>query len=69
MLNERWRALVRKYVVYDVPDEMAACFDCHVSHCSNDEYEMCPRRLARLAEMNATQALERRAVGPVMTAR
>jgi hypothetical protein len=68
MLNERWRALVRKYVVYDVPDEMAACFDCHVSHCSNGEYETCPRRLALLAGMSATQAIERAAGSPVMTA-
>ena len=68
MLNERWRTLARKYVVYDVPDEMAACFDCHVSHCSNSEYETCPRRLTSLAEVSAAQALERAAVGRVMAA-
>ena len=31
MLSEKWRYLVRKFVVYDIPPDMAACFDCNVS--------------------------------------
>src|SRR5689334_11901105 len=45
MLSEVWRALARKYIVYDVPDEMAACFDCNVAQCTNDRYETCCYRL------------------------
>jgi hypothetical protein len=49
MLSEGWRALVRKYIVYDVPDEMAACFDCNAVQCPNEKYETCPNRLARIS--------------------
>jgi hypothetical protein len=48
MFSEAWRTLVRKYIVYDVPDEMAACFDCHTARCPNDKYESCPTRLAAM---------------------
>jgi hypothetical protein len=30
MLTEAWKGLVEKYIVHDVPDVMAACFDCNV---------------------------------------
>ena len=46
MLNQTWRTLVRKYVVYDIPDEMAACFDCDKVNCADDNYRTCPYRLA-----------------------
>ena len=26
MRSEKWRYLVRKFVVYDIPPDMAACF-------------------------------------------
>jgi hypothetical protein len=61
MPSEVWRALVRKYIVYDVPDEMAACFDCHVVHCSNSKYETCSERLANAAALGATRISERSA--------
>ena len=51
MHNEVWRALARKYIVYDIPDEMAACFDCSVVRCSNEQYESCPNRLAEAAAL------------------
>jgi len=56
MFSETWRTLVRKYIVYDVPEEMAACFDCHVARCSNERFEICPTRLAALAGMRAADA-------------
>ena len=31
MLSEKWRYLVRKFVVYDIPPDMAACFDCNAN--------------------------------------
>ena len=53
MLSEAWRALVRKYIVYDIPDEMAACFDCNVARCSDERYESCPNRLAEAAALRS----------------
>lgn len=51
MLGEVWRALVRKYIVYDVPEEMAACFDCNVVQCTNDRYESRCYRLTYAAAL------------------
>ena len=56
MLSEGWRALVRKYIVYDVPDEMAACFDCNAVQCPNEKYETCPNRLAHATSLKAARA-------------
>jgi hypothetical protein len=61
MFSEAWRTLVRKYIVYDVPHEMAACFDCHTARCSNDQYETCPTRLATVAAMSAAETAANRA--------
>jgi hypothetical protein len=55
MRGEVWRRLVRTHIVYDVPDEMAACLDCDAVQCSNDKYEICPDRLARAAALRAAQ--------------
>ena len=64
MLTETWRTLVRKYVVYDIPDEMAACFDCEATICPEEKYRACPIRLACLAAMQ----VPRRPPLPVRTA-
>jgi hypothetical protein len=56
--SEVWRTLVRKYIVYDVPDEMAACIDCRVVRCSNDNYETCANRLAHAAALRAARTAE-----------
>ena len=56
MLSEVWRTLVRKYVVYDIPDEMAACFDCSMVRCPNEQYESCPNRLAEAAALRPARA-------------
>lgn len=58
MLSEVWRALIRKYIVYDVPDEMAACFDCDAVQCPNEKYEACPNRLAHAAALKAARAAD-----------
>ena len=58
MLSEGWRALVRKYIVYDVPDEMAACFDCNAVQCPNEKYETCPNRLAHATALKAARAAD-----------
>jgi len=47
MLSAEWRTLARKYIAYDIPTEMAACFDCGAVRCLGDVYEACPVRLAR----------------------
>ena len=54
MLTQTWRTLARKYVVYDIPDEMAACFDCDAATCSDDKYRTCPYRLAGCAATEAS---------------
>jgi hypothetical protein len=54
MLTETWRALARRYVVYDIPDEMAACFDCNAAICPDDKYRTCPYRLAGCAALGAS---------------
>jgi len=58
MLSAEWRTLVRKYIVYDIPDEMAACFDCDAARCPNERYETCPARLADVASAQASRARE-----------
>ena len=57
MLSEVWRALARKYLVYDVPDEMVACFDCDVVQCPNDKYETCPSRVAVAAALKTARSI------------
>jgi hypothetical protein len=59
MVGELWRSLARRYIVNDVPNEMAACFDCNVVHCNHGEYEACPHRLAQAAAPRAAPASER----------
>ena len=49
MLGEAWRVLARRFIVYDVPDEMAACFGCDVTRCPDDKYAACVTRLAHVA--------------------
>jgi hypothetical protein len=56
MLSEDWRALARKYIAYDVFDEMAACFRCDRVRCPDSKYEMCPERLAQAAASKASEA-------------
>ena len=53
MLNENWRALARKYIAYDVFDEMAACFHCDRVRCPDSKYEMCSERLTQAAASKA----------------
>jgi hypothetical protein len=53
MLSADWRALARKYIAYDVFDEMAACFRCDRVRCPDHEYETCPKRLTQAAASKA----------------
>jgi hypothetical protein len=62
MLSEVWRALARRYIVYDIPDEMAACFDCDVVRCTSDKYENCPNRLAEATALRAERDTEMSAI-------
>jgi hypothetical protein len=50
MLGSLWRAF-RRQIVADVPDAMAACFDCKVPQCSNEQFKTCPYRLTREARL------------------
>jgi hypothetical protein len=59
MSSEASRALVTKYVVFDVPDEMTACFDCDAVRCTDDKYETCPERLFSAATLTTTRTSER----------
>ncbi len=67
MLHEVWKALVRKHIACDVPDEMAACIDCSAVQCLCDKYETCPNRLMREATLKAMATNAERAAGPATT--
>jgi hypothetical protein len=58
MLGGTWRSLVRRHIIYDISDEMVACFDCNVWRCPDDRYETCADRLPRAAELRAARAAE-----------
>jgi hypothetical protein len=65
MLGWLWRSF-RRQIVADVPDAMAACMDCNVTQCSNDQFEKCPYRLNREAALQARagqQSIRRRMDG------
>ena len=47
---------IRKHLIADVPDELAACLDCDAVQCLNEKWETCPNRLARLAALSAARA-------------
>jgi hypothetical protein len=49
MLDETWRKLLRRFIAHDIPDDMAACFECDVRWCPNERFETCTRRLTRAA--------------------
>ena len=53
MLSQEWRTLARRYIVHDIPDEIAACFDCDLMACRNARYETCAVRLTRAAAADA----------------
>jgi hypothetical protein len=63
MLSEQWRMLARKYIVYDIPLEMAACFDCGAARCPNAMYQTCLARLARAGSDHDSLPTDRRAGG------
>ena len=50
MLSQEWRTLARRYIVHDIPDEIAACFDCDLVACRNARCETCAVRLARACD-------------------
>jgi hypothetical protein len=50
MLGKLW-ARVKAHIVEDVPDDMSACLDCEALQCRDDQYETCPRRLIRAADL------------------
>jgi hypothetical protein len=52
MLGEAWRTLLKKHIAYDIPDEMAACFDCDTVRCPDAKYSACPVRLAQVQAAN-----------------
>jgi hypothetical protein len=45
-----WRTVIRRHLVDEAPDAMAACLDCNVTECDQNRYASCPIRLAYLAE-------------------
>jgi hypothetical protein len=47
MQNDAWRKLLRRFIAYDVPDDMAACFDCDEARCPDERFATCGERLAR----------------------
>ena len=58
MLSEMIWTTIRRHIVAEVPDEMAACLDCGAVQCPNDRYETCPDRLAHSAALSAARTAE-----------
>ena len=69
MLSEEWRHLVRKFVVYDIPPDMAACFDCDVTRCPNAIFETCQRRLEQARPAESVRAAEAPVASSTMSSR
>ena len=57
LLNETWRNILRRFLTHDIPDDMAACFECDVVWRPNERFESCLERLAKAAE-RPRQAVE-----------
>ena len=53
MRNEACRKLLRRFIAYDIPDDMAACFDCEVVSCPDEQFATCTMRLVRAAAPTA----------------
>ena len=50
----RLKAYVAKHLIEELPVQMDACFDCKALRCDEANFQVCPLRLQRLAEiMNA----------------
>jgi hypothetical protein len=62
MRSETWRMLIRRFIAHDIPDDMAACFECDVTWCPNERFETCTRRLMRAAA-RTSEAEVREATG------
>ena len=56
----RLKAYVAKHLIEELPVQMDACFDCKALRCDEANFQVCPLRLQRLAEI--TNA---RSSGPV----
>jgi hypothetical protein len=50
---QRFLAFLKRQIVTDVPDEIAACMECGVSQCVESKFRDCPNRLARVASLKA----------------
>jgi hypothetical protein len=49
MRSEAWRKLLRRFIRHDIPEDMAACFDCDETSCPEARFAACSVRLARVA--------------------
>jgi hypothetical protein len=52
---ELMRRLFGRYIVAEVPDELAACLECGAVQCVDAKFRKCPNRLARLAALKAVR--------------
>jgi hypothetical protein len=66
MLSEEWRHLARRFIVYDIPPDMTACFDCDVVRCPSDTFETCERRLESARPTKAVRAEQPSLASPTM---
>ena len=58
MLSKMIRTFIKRSIVAEVPDEMAACLDCGAVECSHGKYENFPYRLARVAALSAAPSCQ-----------
>jgi hypothetical protein len=50
-----WRTFVKRNVIDNVPNEIAACLDCDELKCSGERYDHCPVRLTTADALDAVQ--------------
>lgn len=55
MLGELW-TWMKRHLVEDVPDDMAACLDCLNLDCQVSRYETCVNRLTRASALRAMRS-------------
>ncbi len=56
-MTSKLNRFVHKFIVSEVPDEMAACLDCNVAQCPDGRYDSCPNRLAQEARQKFLQSV------------
>ncbi len=56
-MTGKFQDFIVNHLIAEVPDELSACLDCGFVECTNEKWETCANRLARLAAIRAMRAI------------